>query len=392
MAAMFPLFVLAAKQNSGDAARNVALNIAQDRIEKIRQLDFDEITVLNLTKDPDDDEPFFAGQFGTEYKYTRNGSSKIYYIEYVVNDVTAGTAGSATVYKQVKVRVTWQGAPTPMKPVELKTVVYRQYSGPQIRTVGLDPVTVTPNLRICIPTDVRGRFENERWIDSGAAASSTQWIRVYLNPSDVPSMTGLDDKGNVIEGWVSLTITAPGGEPIESPPPLTTSVSTTAGTYYPFEWKWQVNKAPDAMYTITATAYSCKKAKGNTVQVRVRLETGAPSPPEIVSVVGSQAADGGGQAVLTWKEADLNILTYQVVRYDSDTDAEGTVLAGDVDDETTWLKGTSFTDEGITRGDTAVCYEVYAINERRTTGVRSLTPGPTSTGISPAHRHCPRAT
>ena len=44
-AAIVPLFVQAQEKNSADNARNVSLQIAQDKIEKIRQLDYDQIDV-----------------------------------------------------------------------------------------------------------------------------------------------------------------------------------------------------------------------------------------------------------------------------------------------------------------------------------------------------------
>ena len=47
-ASMVPLFISAEVKSSGDQMRNIALNLAQDRIEKVRQLDFDQITLANL--------------------------------------------------------------------------------------------------------------------------------------------------------------------------------------------------------------------------------------------------------------------------------------------------------------------------------------------------------
>jgi len=41
-AAMVPVFVGAQQKASGDQMRNTALNLAQDRVEKIRQLPFDQ--------------------------------------------------------------------------------------------------------------------------------------------------------------------------------------------------------------------------------------------------------------------------------------------------------------------------------------------------------------
>ena len=42
-AAMVPLFLSAEVKSSSDQMRTVAMNLAQDRIEKIRQLPFDQL-------------------------------------------------------------------------------------------------------------------------------------------------------------------------------------------------------------------------------------------------------------------------------------------------------------------------------------------------------------
>ena len=61
-AALVPVFVSAQKASSGDKARNVATNIAQDRIEKIRLLGFDQIVddASHLRS-----STFAGGQFGS---------------------------------------------------------------------------------------------------------------------------------------------------------------------------------------------------------------------------------------------------------------------------------------------------------------------------------------
>ena len=50
-AAMFPLFVGAQQSQASDGFRTVGTNLAQDMIERVRQLDYDQITTANL-RDP----------------------------------------------------------------------------------------------------------------------------------------------------------------------------------------------------------------------------------------------------------------------------------------------------------------------------------------------------
>ena len=61
-AAMVPVFASALKKTSQDNFRVTATNIAQDRIEKIRTLDFIDITTDNLN-----DSSFADNEFGTTF-------------------------------------------------------------------------------------------------------------------------------------------------------------------------------------------------------------------------------------------------------------------------------------------------------------------------------------
>jgi len=122
-AAMVPVFVSAQKASSGDRARNIASNVAQDRIEKIRLLGFDQIvadennptTVPNLYNGA---AAFAGGQFGGTY--APPGSTKPYQIDYTVENVPSTGAVN---YKRVSVTVTWTAPPSPVAPVTMQTIV-----------------------------------------------------------------------------------------------------------------------------------------------------------------------------------------------------------------------------------------------------------------------------
>ena len=114
-AALVPVFVSAQKASSGDRSRNIATNVAQDRIEKIRLLAFDQIvndsTHLGSSS-------FAGGQFGTTF--TPAGSTKAYAVSYSVENVPSTGAVN---YKRVSVTVTWTAPPAPVKPVTMSTLV-----------------------------------------------------------------------------------------------------------------------------------------------------------------------------------------------------------------------------------------------------------------------------
>ena len=98
--AMVPFFANALKRTSGDNLRNVASNIALDRIEQIRLLDYQSITQANLTAPP---TPFGDGRFGPTY--TVVGSNAVYDIDYVVDP----SASPSAPQKNVTVRVSRAG-------------------------------------------------------------------------------------------------------------------------------------------------------------------------------------------------------------------------------------------------------------------------------------------
>lgn len=99
-AAMVPVFAGALKKSSGDRLRLTATNIAQDRLEKIRQLPYAMISAdaTNTASTPNLYNPGFAGgQFATSY--IPPATNKLYTIGYTVDTYPS--------YKKVTVRVDW---------------------------------------------------------------------------------------------------------------------------------------------------------------------------------------------------------------------------------------------------------------------------------------------
>jgi len=112
-AAMVPVFASALKKTSGDEFRVTSTNIAQDRLEKVRMLNFADITLANLNNGS-----FAGGQFGTSY--TPPASNKTYTISYSVSP--APSPSPQLSYKQVTVTVVWAGS-GPNYTTTMKTIV-----------------------------------------------------------------------------------------------------------------------------------------------------------------------------------------------------------------------------------------------------------------------------
>ena len=123
-AAMVPVFASALRQTSQDSFRVTATNIAQDRVEKIRTLDFIDITSDNLNN-----SAFADNEFGTSFT-TVNG--KTYNVESIL-------VVDAPKYKTIKVKVSWSAAASDSTTVQ--TVVM----DPKAETVGAGPTpSATP--------------------------------------------------------------------------------------------------------------------------------------------------------------------------------------------------------------------------------------------------------
>ena len=97
-AAMVPFFANALSRTSEDELRVESTNIAQDRIEQIRLLDYAQVTVPNLSTA---DTSFGDGRFGPDY--TLIGESNPYSVSY---EVTPADAGGDVPQKVVTVHVT----------------------------------------------------------------------------------------------------------------------------------------------------------------------------------------------------------------------------------------------------------------------------------------------
>jgi len=104
-AAMVPFIANALSRTAEDQVRVDANNIAQDRIEQIRLLDFAQITAADLNYSPSPTtNPFGDGRFGPTY--TLYGQSRPYTVKYLVTPTPLPTS----LQKYIKVTVSKPGS------------------------------------------------------------------------------------------------------------------------------------------------------------------------------------------------------------------------------------------------------------------------------------------
>ena len=210
-AALVPVFVGAQKAASGEQQRNAALGLAQDKLEKVRSLDYDLITQSGLTNDT-----IPNAQFGTSVSWaTGGGGTRTYNVTYQVDLLPVGSTAGSESYKQVTITVAWTGNPQPVKPIVLSTMVSKQYAGPQIVRLAIGPDGVLD--------DVNG---------STVIVSGPVTIDAYIAAEDILSMNQGAIEQN--RGYVEFTVTPVNGTSVAAQK-VTVPVSGEPN-HYTFEW------------------------------------------------------------------------------------------------------------------------------------------------------------
>lgn len=113
LAGLVPFFIAGLNQSSSVRYKSTATNIAREKMEEIRQLDYREIV----------DIPFLEGRFGV----AESVRGVVYNISYGVVESGYGSG----ILKEVTVTVDWD-APPKVSPVSLTTMIHQQYAGPRI--------------------------------------------------------------------------------------------------------------------------------------------------------------------------------------------------------------------------------------------------------------------
>jgi type II secretory pathway pseudopilin PulG len=286
-AALVPMFVQAQGKNSADQARNQALNVAQDRIEKIRALSYSEITEANLNS-----SAFFGGQFGTSATLEGLTQDRIIHVSYTVTVNPSGASAMTSQYKTVVVRTWWTAPPKPVKQVVVQTVIYRQFAGPTIGSMWTDPIMQQSGVLGGSGLNV---VKFNATPDIGWQGGSTESVHFQLwdNGGTLVTDATVDWGTNLIDRGVNVET---------------------------FWWNWDSTFALDGTYKISATATN-GTFEGPPAEFYFIIDRGgAPgAPPGLTSVASSKQID------LTWNTPLGGPITgYEVFRADDVAGAPGT--------------------------------------------------------------------
>ncbi len=328
-AAMVPLFVQAQKTMSGDQVRNAALQLAQDKMEKVRALDYDLITADNLGS-----STFASGQFGTSVNWaTGGGGSRTFTVAYTVALRPQGATEGKESYKQVTVTVSWTAPPSPVKPVVLSTIVSKQYAGPQIVRFNIGPSGILQ--------DLGG--------GNTAIVSGPVVIDAYIAPEDIGSMNqgaAEDARGYVLFSVASLNGLVSVQQKVTSP--------VSSGQPARYQFTWDNSDAPDGVYLFQAVAYAGfgSRAQGMPVSLGLQYTNHAPPAPDGITVL-----EGDGVVYLTWADVGAGDVDHYEVWRSADGGATYTRIgepatasfedSGLVNETTYWYKLRTVDTEGL---------------------------------------------
>ena len=312
-AALVPVFVQAARMGSNDKARVVALNMAQQAVESTRRMTFEQVVADTWTQNEE----------------TASGTKPFTVVREVV-DQEASETDARIVSKQVTVTVSW-ASPSPGGSSVIKTVLYRQFAGPQIVDFTVAPWDA----------------ENEWITDSTVQLGST------ISAVDVPSMEPVTVGGVSLTGYVQYMISSVSGVVIP-----TITVPYHSGSPALYNATWLVPGGPgisDGFWTFKAVAFSSQKYPGNSWEFAKRVESGPPA-----AVTNLVATAGDTWVSLTWAPSISNDLSYYQV-YRMGPDGISTLIAGDSAADPKFT-ATGFTDTGLTT-DVEYTYSVYAVDQ-----------------------------
>lgn len=274
MAGFLPLFLGGLNQSSTVRQKSLATNIARERMEEVRQLDYREIV----------DASTLATRFGTS-KTVRSTS---FTIDYSVATMAYDTGQ----LKEVSVRVSWN-APPKVSAALITSLIHQQFVGPRGAMLEFVPAgTIDPlgtPFGVLAPTEtMRYHLAEADWslvydnLNQPGETLKNIYMRLWFvddSGSAVPIGPGTDDKKIDKSYIVRVPSTGP---------------ATDIYFEYP---SFSTSQIPDGYWEARAIAYNQYDEPGNMWRLRVRVENSAP---EMVTNFKAQGQETNQDVVLTW--------------------------------------------------------------------------------------------
>lgn len=285
MAGIVPFFLTGLSQASTVRYRSLASNIAREKMEEIRQLDYREIyTESNRDSDPTLGTRTLESLFGTS-TVARDATFTIAY------DVSIAPYDEGYL-KEVTVNVTWD-APPAVSAAKITTLVHQQFLGPRGSRLAIEPAYADPLgtpfslLSHTNPTTVRYYIAQADWnlvydnLDTTPVAKEV-YMRVSLFDSNGQSISLGDPASDYKIHKDRLRYSTDGDGNVDA---------------VWFEVSFNASTIPDGYWEMRAVAYNVYNEPGNIWRLMVRAEQDAPEEPTSFVATGQ---DDGQTVILTW--------------------------------------------------------------------------------------------
>jgi hypothetical protein len=319
MAGIVPIFMSGLSQASSVRFKSMATNVARQRMEEIRQLDYREIT---------------SGTLAARFTGTVSPDLSRRAVFNVTCTVSESTVGGGTL-KKVTVDVGW-AAPPAVSPVSLTTMIHQQFLGPRGSDLEIGPSSHDP---LGSPFRVISGTSTVHY-----HVAQADWALVYNNlnlPAMAPRsvymrLAFFDDQG------ISIAV----GDSANKMKIGTSHLRYSTGTDGKvddvwFEYSFASTLIPDGYWESRATIFNEYDQPGNTWRLRLRVETGAPALP--TSFTATPQADNQ-TVVLAWTpgaERDRAYYVLERAKWVAGSWSDWTTLAATLDP-----KATTYTDQG----------------------------------------------
>jgi len=312
MVGFVPVFAQGLAQSSSARFKSVATNIAREKIEQIRQLDYREIQEYKGAPydagDPDDPKNL-SKRFGDSVTIVERDMT--FTIDYDVDEEFVDQA-----IKSVQVTVTWTAPPAPMSPAVLKTMVAQQYLGPRAASLVISPESADTEAPGGTPFPMLAVNDVNTTVKYYLAESD--WFMAYdsltlplTSPNDIKLLTYFaDDAGGQLERLV-LDNTYLHNSTTASPPIVVEDIW--------FEYSFDARDIPDGYWDFKVVMLNTFDEPGNTWTRRVRVEKGPPEPP--TNFVATAVTDV--VVSLSWTPgAERDRVRYVLERVETDEDRQ----------------------------------------------------------------------
>jgi prepilin-type N-terminal cleavage/methylation domain-containing protein len=318
-AGMVPLFVTVLGKNADDNMRNISAILAQDKIERLRQLDYMEITQTNLNS-----ATFKSGQFGTTVPYQTGAGTKNFTVSYEVTTFPSVADSLTEQYKEVSVDVYWTGPPVPVKHVYQVTRIYRQYAGSSV-SLGIAPTPDADGAILNPDTVVLTATVPEAWRGSTNGVPLTSKVHFSI------TLAGVSIKSQDVLTTDTSLKTGTGGD---------TYQYLGSGQY---QWTWAgAATANVGLYKFTAAASASDAgSEGEEVGLFASLAFNRPDPP-----TGLTATAGVQQVLLQWNPVSIPLGDHFEIWCSTVSGQIGSMVA------TAPIATTTYAHTGLTAGTT----------------------------------------